>query len=249
MEKLPRAFVQQMEREWAPMRRLSFLLIMKKAASVCASAPAAGSRTRILSRFPGAGRDTTCRTACAWAKRTAARSRAYYCRSRPLWHRWKRWACSPACGCSICALRRAARAQLRIILPGKGVLVTNEIHPARARILLEYRERMGVTNAVVLNEKACSVAAAFGAWFDAVLVDSPRSGEWDVPPRPGRDPQWVRMRRKCAMSANWKSASAARCSRAAARMVYSTCTYNHIENEETIAAFLKRIRTLNWMNR
>lgn len=48
------------------------------------------------------------------------------------------------------------------------------------------------------------------------------------------------MRRRCAMSANWKSLKALRAaSRAAGTMVYSTCTYNHIENEETIAAFLE----------
>ena len=55
--------------------------------------------------------------------------------------------------------------------------MANEIHPARVRILLENIERMGVPNAVVCNETPARIAAHFGPWFDAVLVDAPCSGE------------------------------------------------------------------------
>ena len=73
----------------------------------------------------------------------------------------------------LCAAPGGKSTQIADKLCGEGLLVTNEIHPTRARILLENIERMGVTNAVVLNETPARIARHFGAWFDAVLVDAP----------------------------------------------------------------------------
>ena len=73
----------------------------------------------------------------------------------------------------LCAAPGGKATQLADHLQGQGLLVANEIHPARARILLENVERMGVPDAVVLNESPDRIARHFGAWFDAVLVDTP----------------------------------------------------------------------------
>ena len=42
--------------------------------------------------------------------------------------------------------------QIGTKMGGKGLLITNEIHPKRAKILSENIERMGIYNAIVLNE-------------------------------------------------------------------------------------------------
>ena len=55
--------------------------------------------------------------------------------------------------------------------------MANEYVAARAGVLKSNLERMGVTNALVLNESTARVAAAFPAFFDKVLVDAPCSGE------------------------------------------------------------------------
>ena len=52
----------------------------------------------------------------------------------------------------LCAAPGGKSTQIADLLGGQGILVANEIHPARARILLENIERMGVPNAVVCNE-------------------------------------------------------------------------------------------------
>ena len=69
----------------------------------------------------------------------------------------------------LCAAPGGKSTQLAAAMGGRGVLVANEIHPGRARVLLENLERLGVENAVVLCEKPDRLLQHFGAWFDAVL--------------------------------------------------------------------------------
>ena len=57
------------------------------------------------------------------------------------------------------------------------MLVSNEYMAARADILKSNLERMGVPNAVVLNEAPARIADALPEFFDRVLVDAPCSGE------------------------------------------------------------------------
>ena len=55
--------------------------------------------------------------------------------------------------------------------------MSNEYDGGRAVILRQNLERMGVANAVVLNETPARIAAALPGLFDRVLVDAPCSGE------------------------------------------------------------------------
>ena len=62
-------------------------------------------------------------------------------------------------------------------MKGEGILICNEIHPARAKILSENIERMGVCNALVTNETPQKLSDNFREYFDRILVDAPCSGE------------------------------------------------------------------------
>ena len=102
-------------------------------------------------------------------------------------------------------------------------------------------ERMGVRNAAVTNAYPDALSARWPEYFDAVLCDAPCSGEG-------------MFRREPDARAEWKSASPAGCAKRQAeildraaelvrpggRLVYSTCTFNRNENEDSIAAFLAR---------
>ena len=77
----------------------------------------------------------------------------------------------------LCAAPRRKSTQIGAAMQGKGILVCNEIHPARAKILSENVERMGLTNAVVTNESPERLSAYFPEYFDKILVDAPCSGE------------------------------------------------------------------------
>ena len=52
----------------------------------------------------------------------------------------------------LCAAPGGKSTQAAARLGGEGLLVSNEIHPARAKILSQNIERMGIRNAVVTNE-------------------------------------------------------------------------------------------------
>ncbi|MBP3735488.1 MAG: RsmF rRNA methyltransferase first C-terminal domain-containing protein [Lachnospiraceae bacterium] len=139
----------------------------------------------------------------------------------------------------LCAAPGGKSTQIAGMLRGEGLLVSNEIHPARVRILSENIERMGIGNAVVTNADASHLASHFPAYFDAVLVDAPCSGEGMFRKEPEAVLQWSEENvRRCAVRQREILHSAAGMVRAGGRLVYSTCTFSEEENEETIAAFL-----------
>ena len=49
----------------------------------------------------------------------------------------------------LCAAPGGKSTQIAAAMAGRGILISNEIHPARAKILSENIERMGIANAVV----------------------------------------------------------------------------------------------------
>ena len=51
----------------------------------------------------------------------------------------------------LCAAPGGKSTHLASLLGGDGLLVSNEIHPARAKILSQNIERMGICNAIVTN--------------------------------------------------------------------------------------------------
>ena len=77
----------------------------------------------------------------------------------------------------LCGAPGGKTTQIAARLKGRGLLVANEIHPARAKILSQNVERMGISNAVVTNEEAETLARRFPSFFDKVMVDAPCSGE------------------------------------------------------------------------
>ena len=147
----------------------------------------------------------------------------------------------------LCAAPGGKSTQIAAALQGRGLLVCNEINPGRAKILARNIERLGITNALVLQETPQRIAAAFPHCFDRVLVDAPCSGEG-------------MFRKEAAASADWSEATVAHCAarqqeildaaavllKAGGRLVYSTCTFAPVENEGAIAAFCAAIRILRW---
>lgn len=65
----------------------------------------------------------------------------------------------------LCAAPGGKSTQLAAAMKGQGILVCNEIHPARARILSENIERMGIRNAVVTNETPERLAERFAGFL------------------------------------------------------------------------------------
>jgi NOL1/NOP2/sun family putative RNA methylase len=141
----------------------------------------------------------------------------------------------------LCAAPGGKTTQLAAYMRGRGVLIANEPIQKRAQILSRNVERMGVANAAVISEYPDKIARALPEFFDAVLVDAPCSGEGMFRRRPETVSEWTEASpRLCAERQAEIMDCAARLTRAGGRLVYSTCTYNETENEQTVLSFLSR---------
>lgn len=140
----------------------------------------------------------------------------------------------------LCAAPGGKSTQIAAKLQGRGFLLSNEIHPARVKILSENVERMGIGNAYVTNEPPGHLAELFPNYFDKVLVDAPCSGEGMFRKNPSACEEWSPEAAKlCADRQGEILDSAASMLRSGGRLVYSTCTFSPEENEGSISRFLK----------
>ena len=130
--------------------------------------------------------------------------------------------------------------QIAGAMNGEGLLIANEIHPARAKILSENVERCGIRNAVVTCASPDQLSVRFPAMFDRIMLDAPCSGEGmfrkDADAIEEWSPEHVQM---CAARQADILEHAAIMLKPGGRLVYSTCTFNRSENEEAMAAFVR----------
>lgn len=141
----------------------------------------------------------------------------------------------------LCAAPGGKSTQIAAHMRNQGLLIANEPDASRCKVLASNLERMGCTHAVALNAYPNALSNRFAEEFDAILCDAPCSGEG-------------MFRREPHARSEWKPSSPLGCAKRQAeildhaalmlkkggRMVYSTCTFNREENEQTIAAFLDR---------
>lgn len=140
----------------------------------------------------------------------------------------------------LCAAPGGKSTQIAGAMEGKGILICNEIHPQRAKVLSENIERMGVANALVLNHEPAYLAERFPEYFDGILVDAPCSGEGMFRKNEEAMEQWSQENvAMCAARQRSIMESAASMLKKGGRMVYSTCTFAPEENEGTVDGFLR----------
>ena len=141
----------------------------------------------------------------------------------------------------LCAAPGGKSSQIAGYMQNTGLLISNEPEPTRCRVLASNFERMGAMHAAVVNAWPDALSAKWPEEFDAILCDAPCSGEG-------------MFRRDKNARLEWKPGSPAGCAKRQAeildqaakmlkkggRLIYSTCTFNPEENENTISAFLDR---------
>ncbi len=141
----------------------------------------------------------------------------------------------------LCAAPGGKSTQIAGYLMGQGLLVSNEPMKNRAKILSENVERLGIRNAIVTSEYPDKLAETFPLYFDKIMVDAPCSGEG-------------MFRKNHDACAEWSLESVEMCAERQAqildcayemlipggRICYSTCTFAQLEDEEAVAAFIKR---------
>lgn len=141
----------------------------------------------------------------------------------------------------LCAAPGGKSTQIGAKMKGEGLLLANEIHPARAKILSENIERMGIRNACVTNETPQHLAQVFPEYFNRILVDAPCSGEGMFRKNEDACDEWSPENVIiCGERQDEILDCAARMLVPGGRLVYSTCTFAPMENEGSIFRFLKR---------
>ena len=118
-------------------------------------------------------------------------------------------------------------------IPG-SFLVSNEVIRTRAAVLCENVSKWGAANVVVTNNDPADFAALPG-YFDVMVVDAPCSGEGMFRKDPEAVAQWSEDNvRLCAARQRRILSDVLPALRPGGLLVYSTCTFNHYEDEDNV---------------
>ena len=140
----------------------------------------------------------------------------------------------------LCAAPGGKSTALAAKLRGTGLLVSNDISYSRARALLKNLELAGAANVCVVSESPEKLSGSWTEFFDKILVDAPCSGEG-------------MFRREEEMVQDWEKrgpayyaplqreilVQAARMLKPGGQLLYSTCTFSRLEDEENVEFLLQ----------
>ncbi|HBQ64361.1 MAG TPA: SAM-dependent methyltransferase [Clostridiales bacterium] len=139
----------------------------------------------------------------------------------------------------LCAAPGGKTLQLAAAMAGEGILVSNEPNSSRCKALVRNIEMYGVRNGFVTQSAPAALAERFPVYFHRILVDAPCSGEGMFRKTPDACRYWDRFdNARCSRIQLEILAQAARMLLPGGRLVYSTCTFSPLENEQVIQEFL-----------
>lgn len=141
----------------------------------------------------------------------------------------------------LCAAPGGKATELGAKLGKDGVLIANDISNSRARGLLKNLELFGIGNMMVISEEPGKLMDFFPEYFDKILIDAPCSGEgmfrkekkmvkaWEE-----HGPEFFSKLQRSIIT------QAAVMLKPGGMLLYSTCTFDSLENEQTIEYLLEQ---------
>lgn len=147
----------------------------------------------------------------------------------------------PRAALDLCAAPGGKAVHLLHLLADGDLLVANEIHPGRYRILEENMIRQGRAGYALTRQAPHALAKAWPERFDLVLTDAPCSGEGMFRKDPGAIREWSSAQvDQCVLRQADILDHAFRLLAPGGFLVYSTCTLNTRENEDQMSRLLAR---------
>ena len=117
----------------------------------------------------------------------------------------------------------------------QGLMIANDFVALRAKILSENIERFGLTNTMVTNCDPVVFAKQLPSFFDKIILDAPCSGEGMFRKSDAAIDTWSPEKiQECAYIQKNLIDAAMTLLKPGGKLIYSTCTYNTVENEDQI---------------
>lgn len=125
-------------------------------------------------------------------------------------------------------------------LSEQGLMIANDIVSLRAKILSENVERFGLRNTIVTNSDPLSFTKLLPEFFDKIILDAPCSGEGMFRKNDQAIETWSMDKvKECAYIQRNLIDAAMELLKPGGQLIYSTCTYNTIENEDQVQYLLE----------
>lgn len=122
-----------------------------------------------------------------------------------------------------------------------GLLVCNDIHTIRSKVLSSNIEKYGFKNCIVLNDDSKNYKSKFNNFFDKIILDAPCSGSGMFRKDTFAIKDWsIEKVNKCKEIQMSLLEDAYEMLKGQGNILYSTCSYSIQENEEVIISFLNR---------
>lgn len=146
----------------------------------------------------------------------------------------------------ICAAPGGKSTELAAKLNNTGIIISNDISNSRAKALLKNMELFGIGNMCVVSEPPNKLSEAFPCTFDKILIDAPCSGEG-------------MFRKSSSMITAWENNGielfsglqrgilneAVKMLKPGGRLLYSTCTFSPLEDEQSVEYLLSIDKSLH----
>jgi len=134
----------------------------------------------------------------------------------------------------MCAAPGGKSTHLLSLMNAESFLVTNELIPNRNKILQQNMIKWGYPNCIITQNKPEDFAGLEN-YFDVILVDAPCSGEGLFRKDKHAVDEWSEKNvAMCSLRQKDIVRNAAACLKPGGFMIYSTCTYEPVENDENM---------------
>ncbi|MBI1287490.1 MAG: rRNA methyltransferase [Flavobacteriales bacterium] len=140
----------------------------------------------------------------------------------------------PILALDLCAAPGGKSTHIISLLPEDSVLISNEVIRTRANILSENLTKWGYPNQAIVNSDPKFIGNS-ELQFDLIVVDAPCSGEGLFRRSPEAIHEWSEenvelcaARQKRILADIWPVL------KPGGVLIYSTCTFNHLENEQNM---------------
>ncbi len=146
----------------------------------------------------------------------------------------------------LCAAPGSKTTQIAAEIKNTGLIIANEIHLGRIKILASNLERCGVTNTIITRKEGralCDRLKQKDFKFDKILLDAPCSGEGTLRSTPVTYLMWnPKTIKRLSRLQKQLFEAAFEILKIGGEIIYSTCTHAPEENEGVIDYVLERFK-------